>query len=469
VISFFKAFDPLRIIALLCVLLIIRLPMMISGTPLLVPELDWMLIGERMNMGFGLYKDIWDTIEPLSAGVYFILNKLFGKSQLSYQIITLLLIYFQALLFNLIININNLFNERTLIPGLLYIIFSSLFFDFLTLSPMFMGITFLMLALHFLFIQMRSGLSDESIFYTGLFTGIASLFCLPLSVFLFMVMISFLLFTGLTLRKCLILFVSFLFPGLIASVYFLCNDSLGLFIMNYFLPLFTMEKQKFISNNGILAILLIPGVLFAVSLFLISQKSKYINYQYNCLRVMGLWLVFGLIVITINIQQAPYQLLIFAPGLAYFCTHYFILVKSRLIRELTFLFSAVLILTLSYGGLYNFVFKKKPVDYDKMLVKSQGLLPAEIKDYKILVMGENFSYYDNNKAATPYLNWKLSLRHFSDLDNYYNLSQIYEYFQQDMPEVIIDERGLAESLFSKIPPLKEKYRKMEGTNIYFRR
>jgi hypothetical protein len=469
VISFFKAFDPLRIIALLIVLMIIRLPMIISGAPLLLPELDWLLIGERMNQGFGLYKDIWDTIEPLSAGAYYLLNKMFGRSQISYQIMALIFVYFQALLFNLIININNLFNERTLIPGLLYILFSTLFFDSLTLSPMLMGLTFLMLALHFIFLQMRSGTDDESVFYTGVSIGIASLFCLPLCVFLFMAMISFFLFTGLNLRKFLILFISFLFPGLMASVYFLCNDSLGLFMMNYLLPLFTMEKQRLLSNNGMLTILFIPGILFAVSLFLISQKSKYINYQYNCLRTMGLWLGFGLLAIIISLQKISYELMILTPGLAYFCTHYFILVRSRLIREFTFFGAAILIFILNYGGLYGFAFKKKPVEIDKMLVKSQGLLPAEIKDYKILVLGQTFSYYENNKASTPYMNWSLSLRHFSDLNNYYNLSQIYQNFQKDMPEVIIDERGLAEDLFSKIPPLKNKYRKLEGTFMYFRK
>jgi hypothetical protein len=442
---------------------------MISGTPLLVPELDWMLVGERMNAGFGLYKDIWETIEPLSGGVYFILNKMFGKSQMSYQIVALLLIYFQAMLFNLIINVNNLFNEKTLIPGLLYLLFSSLFFDFLTLSPMLMGITFIILALHFVFIQMRSGSDEESIFYTGIFIGIATLFCLPLFVFLFMALISFLLFTGLNLRKILILFVSFLFPGMLVAAYYLFNDSLGLFMMNYFMPLLNLEKQKFVSNNGIITILFVSGVLFAVSLFLISQKSKYINYQYNCLRVNGLWLGFGLIAFFISLYQAPHILLVFVPGMAYFCTHYFILIRSTLIKELTFLGVAMLILLFSYGGLTGFIFKKKPINYDKMLVKTETLLPAEIKDYKILVMGDNFSYYNNNKAATPYLNWRLAMRQFSDLDNYYNLSQIYENFEKDMPEVIVDEAGLVETLFSKIPPLKEKYRRMDGTNIYFRK
>jgi hypothetical protein len=442
---------------------------MISGTPLLVPELDWLLIGERMNDGFGLYGDIWDTLEPLSAGVYFMLNKISGKSQLSFQIVALIFLYLQALLFNLVININNLFNERTMVPGLLYVLFAGLFFDSLTLSPVLMGLPFLILALHFIFIQMRSGSDDESVFYTGLFTGIATLFCLQLSVFILMAMISFLFFTGLSLRKYFILFLSFLIPGFIVAVYYLCNDALGSFGTNYFLALFSVEKQKLLSNKGMLTILLIPGVLFAVSLFLISQKSKYINYQYNCLRVMGLWLGFGLVAVIISLHQTPYELLILVPALAYFCTHYFILVRSRLIREITFLGVAILIITLNYGGLYGFVFKKKPVDFSKMLVESKGLLPAELKDYKILVMGGSFSYYDNNKAATPYLNWNLSLRHFSDLDNYYNLSEIYENFQRDMPEVIIDERGLAESLFSKIPPLRNHYRKLEGSNMYFKK
>ena len=106
--------------------------MLVKGIPLLTPELSWMLVGERMAEGGVLYKDIWYQLEPFSAGFYCFIDYIFGKSQLSYQIINIILIFIQALVFNLITNFNNIYNDRSCIPGLIYLLFGSLFFYFAT-------------------------------------------------------------------------------------------------------------------------------------------------------------------------------------------------------------------------------------------------------------------------------------------------------------------------------------------------
>jgi hypothetical protein len=468
VISIFRIFEPFRIGVLLLILLIIKLPMLINGVPLIVPELSWMLIGQRMNEGFILYKDIWETLEPFSAGTYYLLYKFAGNSRLTYQICSLLFIFSQAILLNMFLNSNNAYSDKTLIPALLYIIFASIFFDFLTLSPALMGVTFLIIALNYVLLQTRTGGSDERMFYTGLFIGIASLFYLPFFIFMIFAIFSFVLYVGEGLRKYLIMILGFLLPFMIVGVYYFCNDALGSLYHNFIISLFLGLKFRLISNSSLLILLAIPGLLFAVSVFYVSARSKYTNYQFNCFRVMGLWMGFGIISVLLSITISPYLLIVFVPGLAYFCTHFFLLARHSIIEESVLWVTALLVLLISYGVVYGVGFKRKPISFEKMKVKEDSLLTqlSPLRDSKILVLGDNTSLYKNNKIATPYYNWTLSRRHFSDLDNYRNLSSIYGNFLKDMPDVIIDEQGIGTYLFYKIPLLGKEYRK-EG-NVYRR-
>jgi hypothetical protein len=441
--------------------------MLINGVPIILPELSWMLVAERMNEGFVLYKDIWDTLEPFSAGTYFLLYKLAGNSQISYQICSLLFVFIQAIIFNMVLNINNVYPEKTLIPALLYIVFSSIFFDFLTLSPPLMGVTFIIIALHYVFIQTRAAGNDENMFYTGLFIGIASLFYLPYFVFMIFSIFSFVLYVGPGLRKYLIMILGFLLPFLIVGVYYFCLNGLESLYHNFIVSLFLGLKNKLISNSAMLVLLIIPGLLFAVAVFYVSARAKYTNYQFNCFRIMGLWLGFGIISILLSITISPYLLIILLPGLAYFCTNFFLLAKHSIIEESVFWVTAFLILLVSYGVLYGVGFKKSPIVFEKMKVQTITSVAEQINGSKLLVLGENPSMYKNNKMATPYYNWTLSRRHFSDLDNYKNLSSIYSNFLKDMPDVIIDEHGVGDYLFYRIPLLGKEYSKIG--NVYRRK
>ena len=101
-----------------------------------------------MASGDILYKDLWDNIAPLSATSYWIMHVLFGKSQLAYQIVALILVLIQSVQFNSILIRNNAYNESSYIPAALYVIVGSIFFDFMTLSPQLIALTFILPALN---------------------------------------------------------------------------------------------------------------------------------------------------------------------------------------------------------------------------------------------------------------------------------------------------------------------------------
>lgn len=95
-IRFFKINHLFTIIAAFILLLVIYLPVLTTRLPMIVPELEWMLAGERMSRGFVLYTQTWTDISPLAALFYWLLDALFGRSQLAYQITAFLVVIFQA-------------------------------------------------------------------------------------------------------------------------------------------------------------------------------------------------------------------------------------------------------------------------------------------------------------------------------------------------------------------------------------
>lgn len=67
------------------------------------------------------------------------------------------------------------------------------------------------------------------------------------------------------------------------------------------------------------------------------------------------------------------------------------------------------------------------------------------------------------------MNWGLADNHFGNLDSYNNVVGIYENFKKDMPDYIIDEEGIAEKVFERIPQLAKAYELSDYENVYIRK
>lgn len=470
-VNFFKIVDPLRVGLILVILFLIRLPAIINGYPLLYPELNWLLIGEKLHDGFTMYKDVWHTTEPWSAWMYFFTDIISSRSQWALFIISSLFVLVQSLLFTYVININQVFGERTLLPALFYVIFSTLFVDFFTLSPVLMGMTFILLAVHFILLQYRHGNTQEMTFYCGLMIGCASMFYLPLFLFLFFAVVVLSLFTLPKLRDHFILLVGGLFPIVVTAVYYFVNDSLELFYLNLIVPYFDRETLIFADFQLHVLVLVIPALMVATSFFFISNFSNYINYQYNCIKTIIVYLVFALIVLLLAIDVAVFQLFVFVPAFSFFSSHLYHLVRNTWFREVSFWVFTGFMLLINYGILFGSAFKKKQVEMQQMMMVTDKsrTLPLEIANKKLLVIGEDMDYYKNNSLATPYLDWRLAKRELSDLNNYENVSNIYENFRKDLPDIIIDEKKVMGNIFNRIPFLKESYLRVGKTDIYTRK
>jgi len=385
------------------------------------------------------------------------------RSQLAYEITSLLIVFFQCFLFNKLLLKNKAYNENTYIPGLIYAVLISYFFDFFTLSPFVIGLTFLLLALNHIFshIEVRAK-RDEKILNIGVYLGIASLFYFPFIVFLPATLLIFLFFTGTIPRRYLLVLFGFSLPFLLIGCYFLILGRLNDLLYNFiFSPLF--YKTWYFSLTSAIILFGVPLIYLLTSWVALGQKGRMTNYQSRLSQCMFIWFFFSVVFVVIGDSHTPNLYQIFVPVLGYYLGHYFLLFRRKFLAEISFSALFLSMVLLNYGTYYGFFFTSKYIDNGSYMVTTS--MDKAVSGKRLLVLGENLNHYYDNSMATPFLNWQLSKRVFTNMDYYDNLTMILKGFKKDMPEVIIDENEIMPGILAKIPYLKDRYEK-EADNLY---
>lgn len=444
---------------------LLRLPFLWSEVPLLIPELSWMLVGEQMNRGFMLYRDVWDNVSPLSGMVYWAIDSLFGRSQLAYQAVAAAVSIFQILYFNYIIQVREVLPERSQVPGAVYALFLTISFDLATLSPMLMATTFLLLALGVVFKMLERRLVTNEIFEMGIYIGLATLFYLPAALFLVWAFVALLFYTGTTLRQHMLGFFGSIFPLLMVTLYFYLNDGVASLNRNLLTSVFQVRQYDLNDFSTLIVSLAIPLVVGGLGFMRMLTATRLVNYQSRIQQMMALWFIAAVLLIPLMPYLAPMQFVMFVPVLAYFSTYYFLSFKNRWLAELLFLGFMGGIVLIQYQGLLNLI-PALPVGRLENLRAKPALLPEGIRQKRILVIGENEGEYLNNFTATPYLNWDLARYDLENLDNFDSVIHIYDNFRQDPPDYIIDKENVMPKLFLRVPALKKRYRPSPWKGIY---
>ncbi len=425
-----------------------------------------MIVGEQISQGNLLYRDIWDSVSPLSALVYWGMDTLFGRSLVALHGAATLVAVFQVVYFNYLINTRDIFPERTFWPGLLYMLFMHLSFDCMTLSPVLMSTSFLLLAFGTLVRQMdRRGATDE-VFEVGFYIGIAALFYLPSALFIIWAVLSLLFYTGATFRQYSLSLFGFLFPFAATILFYYLFDSLDDFNRNLLAAVFRVRQYSLSDFQSLLVSLFIPlglGVLGFVSL--LNRSGRYVNFQQRIQQIMAIWFV--VVVLTTGLMPflAPMMFLSFVPPMAYFTYFYFEGVRRAWLAELTFLIAFMLILLFFYQGALGLIPGSGLGRLSSLQVQPSPL-PDTIRNQRILIIGEDLSAYRYNQLATPYLNWDLSKYDLKNLDNYEAVINIFDHFRKDPPDYILDRENVVEKLFQRAPALANQYEKTEITDVY---
>jgi hypothetical protein len=423
---------------------------------LTLPELNYMLIGEKLSEGAKLYTGVWDSIGPMSAMIYGTIDFLFGRSQIAFQIIAFILVCFQVFVFNNTLLVNKAYSENNYVPGIIYALLCSLCYDMMTLTPFLMGLTFVLLALDKVFnhIEFRAK-RDEDILNIGLYLGLAATIYLPFSLLALSTLVVFLLFTGTVGRRYVMMIFGFMLPVLISGSYFFLTDRFDDFLYLFFSPFAVIDRIWYVSFRDTLILFSAPILFLVLSLLRIMLGARLTNYQNRLTQAMFVWMVFSILFILFSDQNSPAVYIILAPVVAFYLSHYFLIFrKKKLAESLFLLFIGLVIFT-------NVVSVKSPQwAHEYFNDKSYLINQDDFKDLKgsrILVLDNDLRPYNHAESATPFLNWQLSQEIFYNLDYYDNLTKLYEGMMADKPEIIIDRHNIMPSVFEKIPALRSMY------------
>jgi hypothetical protein len=446
------------------------------GVPFLNPELNWILTAERLAEGNALYAQTWTNTPPLTALVYWIIYEGFGRNALAYQTISLLLIFTQALIFNQILRNARVYLEITLLPALLYLILMGAFIDFFALTPILMANSFILIVLNYTLTQLSEKRKYNGVFEIGAYTGIATLFYLPSFLMLAIPTIAFLFYTGTKFRDYLLLAFSFAFTLIIAFLGFYMFDREYAFYLSFFQPILQFNPKFLLTIVEILSIFGLVWLLVILNFLKSPQYRRYTNYQNRCQTILNLWFIVAILTAFLDNQISAYSFTFTIPAIAFLLTHFFLQLQVVFLAELLFLAIFSLSIYFTYSTIWQtpLSFEVPFTDWGKytLSVNTQKLIsksPPQAKllsGRRILVLGDNKSYYLNARTSTPYLDWQISQRHFQNMDKYNILISVYQNFKRNSPEIIIDEKGIAPLLFKKIPLLGKNYRKLPNNNWY---
>lgn len=431
--------------------------------PITLQELKDIVLGELLNSGKTIYLQVVDDTPWFAAWLDGVIEYLFGRSLFARHFIALLIIFFQAAFFAFVLIRNRAYNESNYLPAFVFGVLCFFSFDMLSLSRELLASSFLLLGLNNIFKEIEFKVQrDEIVLNTGVFIGIASLLIFSYSIFLLGAIAILLMFARITLRKSLLLTFGFAFPHITLACIYYFRDGLPEFIQYFYGSNFTLNSINLVSWKSIFWLGASILIFFFFALVMLNREARFTRYQSQLLQVMLLWLVIAIIEIFITRELTPHSFVTLAPPLTYFISHYILLIRRKWIAESMMWIFLISMIGLSTASRLN---KIKAINYEGLYPKNSKY-ESFIKGKKVLVIGDDWGLYKNNKAGSYFLNWNLSKEIFEQPDYFENVILVQNSFEWSVPDIIIDEKGLMEKFFVRLPSLRTHYEK--SGSIYLR-
>ncbi len=424
---------------------------------MLKPELTWFLLGEKINDGWMMYRDLDDNTGVLSSFMYAILENVAGRSSTLLFWMSLILVFVQAVTFNTILISLNVVRDKTLIPALMYVICSSIFIDFYTLSPPLMATTFLLFALRYLFLQMNKERTDSAMFLMGFFVGVSVLFYPSSFVLILFFLFCALLYTSFFVRRVLLTIWGFLFPLVLVAFYYLINGALWIYLKDILFYSFTELNYWYLSPKALMLLVTLPTAIFVLAILKLSGRTGYVNFQVNARAVMILYVIACCFVFFISPKKSAYHLYVFVPALSYILAEYFMNFNRNWSRNLMFYGFTISLVVLGYSFDDSNFAKNDWITTSEIMAKP---LDVDVEG-KVLVLGDDVNYYYNNELATGYLNWQVAKQRFDNLRYIPQLLDVKKNFERELPDFIVDKVKVMPEVFDLLPDLNDKYQRID--------
>ncbi len=460
---YFRINDPYRLLSLFLLLIFASLATLIYLPPMTLQELRDIVLGENVGDKL-LYVELIDNTAPMMAVTDGLLNFLFERSIRSRHVFALVVLFFQAAYFGILLINNKAYSESSYVPSLIFGFLSFFSFDLLSASPELFASTLLLLALNNLFKEIEFRVDRDSIVLNlGVFLGMASLFVFSYTVFLLGSIFILVVFARTKLRKVLLTLFGYGIVHAGVFVLYYCYGEVEDLWVNFYVSNFSRIGVGLMDLKSLFILASVPGAYLLFSIFMLTREARFTKYQSQLFQVMFLWLAIALVQAWITPERTPHTFLTFIPPVAYFTSYYLLLIRRKWISE-TMLWIFILgIMTMNILAANNLV---SSINYSGLFPKNPSI-DAAVAQKKVMIIGDNISLLKSNRLSGYFLNWDLSKKYFEQPDYYENIIKVNKAFATDPPDVIVDELGLMDPFLEKIPILKQAYRKED--RIYWKR
>lgn len=411
-------------------------------------EIKNYLIGQKLNQGFRLYKDIRDNTGPFATGFYqfldFLSIPITSNPYIAFGVITL-----QAYIFHQTIRQFELMPKMGGMAFGIYLLLFHLTIEFRVPDPALIGLTFLLLAWKEIIQQQRTLLVNDRVFLVGIYLAAATLFFPAYFWLLPWAIISLLFYSGISIRQILLVLIGYLIVLTITSIVFYFRGNLPYLWEVYRNSAF--EFQLITEKEGLQVLLFYaPAIVFGVfGLYKVVGNPKIRAHAQKAQQTTLIWLFFSLIAITNFPAYHRINFVLLLPPFAYLGLNIFYLLKKYWQKELLFL-----VLMASVFFTYR---------QDSGTRQSTHKIP--ISGQKLLILGPEIEEYLDNEMVGPFVNWDLAKPLLSNLNSYKNVIIVQEYFVKDRPTYIYDSEGYFKKIEQHLPSITQEY-VLVGPKLY---
>jgi hypothetical protein len=238
------------------------------------------------------------------------------------SLISFLLLYIQGLMINYLVNEYRLITKPNYLPGMTYLLITSLLPDWNYLSAPLVANTFIIWMFIKLFRLYNSPKALAQVFNIGLVAGISSYIFFPSALFVFCILIGLMILRPFRLNEAVLLLLGGITPYYFHAVYLFLNDQLS---MKNFFPHISIRIPA-IKNTIWLAIsTLLLAIPFLIGGYYVQThlRKMLIQVRKNW-SILLLYLVLSFVIPFVNSDHAFHAwLLISTPFAAFHACAYF--------------------------------------------------------------------------------------------------------------------------------------------------
>lgn len=326
-IALFKQKSPANLVMLLIFGLLIKMPYLLQPA-----SLPGTLPGGLLYQGL---------VQLLTNG---------NQHSLAASLIAFGLLYGQALMINYGVNEHRLTQKFTFLPGMAYLLITSLLPEWNLLSPPLVASTLIIWALLKLFRTYNQQEVLGTLFNAGLVLGLASMVFFPSAAFVFCLLLGILILRPFRVNELLLFVMGALTPYYFYSVYLFLNDSLHL---QTIFPPVTFDLPQ-VGHSIRLAVaagfLTIPFMVGAWHIQ--AQLRKMLIQVRKYWTIVLFYLLLALLVPFINSNASLHNWVLTLPAFAAFHACAYLYPTKKWVAPLLFWSTAAFVLAQQYGLLH---------------------------------------------------------------------------------------------------------------------